>query len=180
MSFRDNWDRLVNIEQGYVDDPDDSGGATRWGVTELVARRHGYRGRMRHLPLDTAMTISKLEYWDPMRLDEIDALAPPVASEMFEFGYHAGPNRAALHLQRCLNALNRRRKDYDDIVVDGAVGGRTLMALRGLEKARGREGLEVLYRLLDSLQGAYYVELVERREKDERFLYGWARHRLRR
>jgi len=36
----------------------------------------------------------------------------------------------------------------------------------------------VLCRALNCLQGAYYIELAERREKDERFVYGWLKNRV--
>jgi len=35
-----------------------------------------------------------------------------------------------------------------------------------------------LYKMLNALQGAYYIELAERREKDEDFIYGWFKHRV--
>jgi len=31
---------------------------------------------------------------------------------------------------------------------------------------------------LNCLQGAFYVELAEKREKDERFVYGWLLNRV--
>ena len=41
-------DRIINAiidrEGGYVDEPDDSGGETNYGVTKAVARANGYRG----------------------------------------------------------------------------------------------------------------------------------------
>ena len=35
-----------------------------------------------------------------------------------------------------------------------------------------------MFILLNCLQGAYYVDLAERREKDQRFMYGWLTHRV--
>ena len=178
MNFQENWERLVGIEGGFVDDPSDSGGATKFGVTERVARRHGYQGPMRDLPLGTAMDIAKIEYWDPMQLDELSQIFPLVAGELFDTGYNTGTARAVRFLQRSLNALNRQGRDYDDQVVDGKTGKRTLNALRQYKLARPRLGESVMLKALDCLQGAFYIDLVERREKDEKFLYGWLRHRI--
>ena len=47
-------DRIINgiieREGDYVDNPDDSGGPTRWGITEREARANGYTGAMQALP----------------------------------------------------------------------------------------------------------------------------------
>ena len=41
-------DDLIAREGGFVDHPADKGGPTRWGITQAVARRHGYMGRWKH------------------------------------------------------------------------------------------------------------------------------------
>lgn len=41
---------LIDREGGFVDHPADRGGATCFGITEAVARAHGYGGAMRELP----------------------------------------------------------------------------------------------------------------------------------
>ena len=40
---------VAPVEGGYADDPADLGGKTNLGITEAVARRHGYTGDMRDL-----------------------------------------------------------------------------------------------------------------------------------
>lgn len=47
MSIRDDIiNEILEVEgKQFADDPADSGGATRWGVTEKVARYWGYRGK---------------------------------------------------------------------------------------------------------------------------------------
>ena len=47
-------DDLIDREGGYVDHPADRGGRTCFGITEAVARAHGYDGAMRDLPRATA------------------------------------------------------------------------------------------------------------------------------
>ncbi|KKM08171.1 hypothetical protein LCGC14_1726580, partial [marine sediment metagenome] len=39
----------LGIEGDFSDDPADSGGATKWGITESVARAFGYSGRMQNM-----------------------------------------------------------------------------------------------------------------------------------
>ena len=46
-TFDKAWEETGRAEGGFVDDPDDSGGATNWGITEKVARKQGYTGHMR-------------------------------------------------------------------------------------------------------------------------------------
>ncbi len=47
-------DELIDCEGGYVNHPPDRGGPTRYGITEAVARTHGYRGAIRALPVEEA------------------------------------------------------------------------------------------------------------------------------
>ena len=55
MNFDQAFDALLEHEGGYSDHAADPGGKTRYGITEVVARSHGYRGDMRELPLDAAL-----------------------------------------------------------------------------------------------------------------------------
>lgn len=166
------------VEGGFVDDPQDSGGATRYGITERVARANGYTGSMRELPLAEARRIAKAQYWDTLRLDEVDRSSPAIAKELFDTGYNMGIVAAGRMLQRSLNALNRQAADYPDVSADGLVGPMTIAALRAYLAKRGPAGVTVLLRALNALQGAAYIELAERRGKDEAFAYGWLKNRV--
>jgi len=83
-----------------------------------------------------------------------------------------------LFIQRALNALNRAARDYPDIAVDRDIGPRTLSALDGFLKARGKSGETVLLRAMEALQGERYIALAERRPSQEAFLYGWLANRV--
>ena len=50
-------DALIDREGGYVNHPADKGGPTCFGITEAVARAHGYGGAMQSLPRDEAAAI---------------------------------------------------------------------------------------------------------------------------
>ena len=58
------------------------------------------------------------------------------------------------------------------------IGSRTLAALKTYIYIRKEVGCTVLHRALNALQGAFYISLVERRQKDERFVYGWFANRV--
>lgn len=179
MSYRDEViNKIIKIEGGYVNDPADSGGETNYGVTIAKAREYGYEGEMSELPLEIAKQIYIVEFWDRLRLNEVLELSTTVAREMVDTGINLGVKRSAIFLQRSLNVLNNRGKLYEDLVVDGHIGNKTMQALKAYFGIRGDEGRLVLFNMLNCLQGAFYVELAERREKDERFVYGWYRHRI--
>ena len=169
---------IVQIEGGYVKDPNDSGGETRWGITKKAARKFGYKGAMRDLPIWIAYEIYEKRYLKKIRFDEIAAMSELVAKELADTSVNMGWRRAGEFLQRSLNVLNRGGKDYDDLVVDGKIGAKTIEALRRYLDRRGKEGEAVLYKMLNALQGAFYVELAERRSKDEKFVFGWYRNRV--
>ena len=116
MNFEKAFEKLLGHEGGFVDHPRDPGGATRYGITQRVARAHGYQGEMRELPVAEARRIARIAYWDAVRADEVpDA----VRYDLFDAAYHSGPEQATKWLQRAAGA--------DD---DGKLGPKTLLAVR--------------------------------------------------
>jgi lysozyme family protein len=170
---------LIDREGGFVNHPSDRGGPTKYGITQAVARAHGYSGAMRSLPRDEAAAIYKRLYWLRPGLDRVARRSEAVAAELFDSGVNMGPAVAATFLQRALSALNRDRRDYADLVPDGRIGPATLAALDTFFQLRGKQpGETVLLRALDALQGERYIRLAERRPANEAFLYGWLANRV--
>ncbi|GAA4000960.1 glycoside hydrolase family 108 protein [Sphingomonas humi] len=171
-------DGLIAREGGYTNHPADRGGPTRYGITEAVARAHGYSGPMSLLPRDEAAAIYRRLYWLRPRYDQVARRAPRVAAELFDTGANMGPGVATTFLQRALTALNRNAKDFADITPDGRIGPRTLGALDSFLDLRGAGGETVLLRALEALQGERYLRLAEKRPANEAFLYGWLANRI--
>ena len=172
-------DGLIEREGGFVDHPCDKGGPTCFGITQAVARAHGYAGPMRQLPRSEAAAIYRRLYWARPRLDEVARRSPRLAAELFDTGVNMGPAVAVTFLQRALTALNRNAADYPDLTPDGRIGPATLTALDTFYAKRGRSsGETVLLRALEALQGERYLRLAERRPANEAFLYGWLANRI--
>ena len=168
----------IGIEGGYSDNPNDPGGKTKFGVTERVARKNGYIGDMREMPVEIAKEIAKREYWDSLSLDTVAGLSAPIAAELFDTGYNMGPPVAARFLQEWLNAFNRRGQDYADISSDGKIGPATTDALKQFLDKRGTAGTKVLLAALNASQAARYLGVVEARPASEDFIYGWISRRV--
>jgi lysozyme family protein len=113
-SFDDAFTALMGNEGSYVNNPADPGGATRWGITERVARANGYVGEMRALPLETARDIFKRLYWDPLHLDEFDSR---IAFQMADSNFNGG--QTVRWAQAAAGAA-----------VDGKMGPMTIAAIR--------------------------------------------------
>ncbi len=171
-------DEVIAREGGYSNHPADKGGATRWGVTEAVARAHGYRGDMRSYPRSEAVVVYRRIYWLRPGFERVAEHAPRIAAELFDTGVNMGPAVAAGFLQRALNALNRGGLDYPDLAVDRSIGSATLNALKGFIACRGASGEKVLLKAMEALQGERYLGLAEERPANEAFLYGWLANRL--
>lgn len=171
-------DEVIRIEAGYVNDSDDSGGETNFGITKRTARAYGYRGKMRNLSRKKAFEIYSKKYWDILNLDDIEQLSPMIAEEMMDTGVNMGPGRSGRYLQRSLNVLNNRQSLFPDLIVDGSIGRKSIKALRSYIRIRGDDGVKVLHSMLNSLQGVHYITLSERRVKDEKFVFGWFRNRV--
>ena len=171
-------DKVIKIEGDYSDHPADRGGPTRWGVTQAVARAHGYAGDMRHFPRDEAVSIYRRKYWLRPGFDRIAVHAPDIAAELFDTGINMGTATASGFLQRALNALNRNGRDYENISVDRIIGGNTLSALEAFVRKRGARGEAVLLKAIEALRGCRYIELAEKRPANQAFLYGWIANRI--
>jgi len=179
LSVDEMIDAAIDREGGYVNHPADKGGATCFGITEAVARAHGYAGAMHNLPRDEAVAIYRRLYWLRPHFDEVAKRSARIAAELFDTGVNMGPAVATTFLQRALTALNRNGADYADLTPDGRVGTRTLDALDAFLAVRGKSGGEtVLMRALEALQGERYLRLAERRPANEAFLYGWLANRI--
>ena len=119
MNFDVAFAKLLGHEGEFSDHPDDPGGKTRYGITEAVARRVGYRGDMRELPLDLAKRIYKAEYWDAVRADE---MPPAVRYVLFDAAVNSGVGQAARWLQSAAG-----------VTPDGVIGPRTMAAVNALD-----------------------------------------------
>lgn len=106
--------RLLGNEGGYVDHPKDPGGATNYGITQRVARSHGYQGDMRNLPLSTAVSIYRSDYWAPIKADQ---LPEGLRFHVFDAAVNSGSAQAIKWLQRAAG-----------VEQDGVIGPRTLSA----------------------------------------------------
>lgn len=170
---------VTGLAEGkYSNNPKDRGGETMFGITVDVARANGYHGPMIQMPIGVAMQIAKSQYWDLLRLDEIDLLSPKIAAELFDSSYNCGTGQAGKWLQRSLNALNREGRDYADVNDDGLVGPKTILAFKEFMRIRGKEGESVLFKALNCLQGAYYIEISQSRPSNEDFVFGWISKRI--
>ncbi|MGE0373449.1 MAG: glycoside hydrolase family 108 protein [Gammaproteobacteria bacterium] len=183
--FEDAYAGLAPAEGGYANDPDDPGGETFAGITRrdfpewrgwgvIDARTAERPGEPPVLtPADFAVlgelaaAFYRAEFWADMQGDRL--LSQAIASECFEASVNVGTTRAVRWLQRALNVCNRRATLWPDLVVDGRIGEATIAAVADAVLRR-REGVVVA--AMNILQGAHYVDLMERRDVNERFT-GW-------
>ena len=170
---------IVKREGGYVNNPKDRGGPTCWGITEAVARRHEYKGGMKELPRELAVKMYLQDYVIAPGFYQIAALNAAIAEELVDSGVNCGPGRPGPWLQRILNLLNREANLFPDLVVDGILGTETRAALSTVLRHRGKDGETVIINALNCLQGAYYVEITEKRAANEEFFFGWILNRVR-
>jgi lysozyme family protein len=84
-------DELIHREGGFVNHPDAKGGLTCFGITEAVARAHGYAGAMRSLPRHEAAAIYRRLYWLRPRFDQVAKRSERIAAELFDTGVNMGP-----------------------------------------------------------------------------------------
>ncbi|MDH3262454.1 MAG: holin-associated N-acetylmuramidase [Paracoccaceae bacterium] len=126
-SVSDIAEEIVAREGGYVNDPDDPGGATKYGVTIHTMRRLGIDltgdGRVseadvRRLTRERARDIYVEHYF---RRPGLAGLPEALQPSVFDMYVNAGGNAVRV-LQRLLNEMG------ETLTVDGALGPLTLAA----------------------------------------------------
>ncbi len=179
--FNQAFEKLIKFEGGYVNDPDDTGGETYKGISRNnFPNWNGWNRIDRHkgsldfdsvLEGDTVLQASvesfyKENFWDKMKCD----LMPNyVAEEVFEASVNMGIHRATEILQTALNLLNNNQKRYRNVVVDGELGNITITVLK---VAKTKVSSKLMFNVLNFLQAKFYIELMERNEKYEKYI-GW-------
>ena len=170
---------LIKREGGYVNHPNDRGGPTMFGITEVVARAYGYHGRMSEMPISMAHAIYLDRYWVDPKFHRVNEHSAALAEELLDTGVNMGPKRAAMFLQRGLNVLNRQGKLFPDLAqIDGNLGPLSIAALRAYLGNRGKDGETVLVRLMNAFQAVRYVDIAEANPTQEDFMHGWILHRV--
>lgn len=156
--FNEAFRRTVGHEGGFVDDPDDPGGRTKYGISQ----RSYPDADIENLSLTDAKEIYRKDYWTPLRCDDISS--DEVAIELFDTGVNMGNTQAVKIAQRAVNFISR-----DSIVVDGKIGRNTLARINEwcLRDA------ELLFKVMNGFQFIRYVEIVAGRETSRKYARGW-------
>lgn len=178
MNYEAVLDAILSREGGYVDNPDDKGGPTMYGITQITARREGYNGPMQDLPASVARAIYRRRYISDPWFDRVALVSEAIASEAIDTGVNMGPSIAATMLQRWLNALNGDGSRYAAVFADGRIGEVTMDALRKYLRWRGADGERVMVCALNCTQGTRYLEIAEQNPAQRQFLFGWLLNRV--
>lgn len=133
---------------GYVDDPLDAGGETKFGV----AKNANPDLDIENLTWEEAKAVYFDRYWIPGACDRLPARI------------------AVLHFDGCVNhGVGRGKKFLQSavgVVADGIVGKLTLTA------ANNQDPIEICERICD-MREQFYRDIVARKPNQIRFLNGW-------
>lgn len=161
--FEQAFGEILGFEGGYSNDPDDSGGKTKYGITESTARKAGYEGEMKDLTLESAKKMYYELYWKRWNYHKIKDQR--IAVEMFDQAVNMGPVTANKNLQKAYNLLNCGKAG--DLKVDGVIGPITLAYVNRYPY------MTDLLQLLNVLQAKHYIDIVESNPSQEKFFRGW-------
>jgi len=140
---------IISLEGGYVNDPADPGGETKYGISKQAFPDVD----VANLTEAGARDLYFSYYWIP---GKCSMLPERLRLIYFDMCVHNGLNAAAVTLQRALCGAGYI------VEVDGVIGQETLSAATKLEPERLRS-----YRILRLAQ------LVASKPSLEKFWYGW-------
>jgi lysozyme family protein len=111
VTFDQVFDKLINHEGGYVFNPHDPGGETKFGIS----KRSYPHLDIHSLTLADAKTIYRRDFWDRAQCDK---LHPDLAFDLFDGAVNSGIGQAIRWLQRAVGVAD-----------DGVVGPLTLASI---------------------------------------------------
>lgn len=163
-SVREIAEGIVAREGGYVNDPDDPGGATNFGVTIHTMRRLGLdldrdgtvtAADVRALTRGQAVDIFVEHYFDRPRIAELPETIRPSVFDMY---VNAGSNAVRI-LQQLLRDMRI------EVTVDGIIGPQTIAASQRAYEA-APEHLADAYGIA---RRNYYYRLADRRPSSRKY-----------
>ena len=142
--------KVLEHEGGYVNDPYDKGGETKYGI----AKRWYPDIDIKALTKNDAVNIYYNEYWRPSRAEE---LPNDIKSTYFDMCVNMGQSQAVKILQHAINS-----RKVNKIKEDGVIGNITIENSGRISKKR-----------LQAYRCLFYGKLVNKKPEQERFYYGW-------
>lgn len=160
MTDRERFERLIGFvlahEGGYVNDPDDPGGETKYGVS----KKSYPHVDIASLTIEQAKDIYYEDWWLPLKCPQIHD--DKVAQKYLDTCVNTGKGTGTKILQRALQMIGYR------ITVDGAIGPKTLAAVNAADP-------QALLVAMRQQQKAHYEQLIQKNPKLEKFRRGWMR-----
>lgn len=106
---------VIDAEGGYVNDPNDPGGETKFGISKAAYPNVD----IQNLTIEQAQYYYQRDYWNPVLADKLPS---PLDLYVFDAAVNQGVGRAIRILQEACK-----------IPVDGYIGGQTLAAAAHLQ-----------------------------------------------
>lgn len=147
---------LLGHEGGLVDDPNDPGGLTNFGITLRDHPDLGADG-IRALTPNAALAIYKRDFWDRYSYGE---MAPAIGGKLLDMAANMGAASAHTCLQRALRACGT------PVAEDGVLGPAT----RAAANVQPPDRLLAAFR---SELAAHYRLIVAAKPSDAEFESGW-------
>jgi len=168
--FQEAFDRTIKIEGGESNNPRDIGGKTFMGISRIYWPDWPGWSLVHHahttqIPLDLKQSgmlelvesFYKANFWIRIQGDKLSAVSPEIAYEVFDTAVNMDVPDAVKFLQTALNMQRTYCRSYQELLVDGLLGPKTLLALdRYLATQPGdREGNKKI--LLACMNGEQYI-----------------------
>ena len=153
-AFSDVLNDIMDFEGGYVNDPDDPGSETKYGISKTQYPNID----IKNLTFAEASSILEKDYWNRYRLSEINSQL--IANKLFLAFINLSPLSVARRVQTALNNCGA------NVMTDGVLGTASITAINYILEARLLDAIRVeLMRL--------YLYRVKTAPIKIKYLEGW-------
>jgi len=155
-TFNKAFELLLQFEGGYVNDPDDPGGETKFGISKSEYPDLD----IKNLTVEQAKEIYWRDYWLKAKCPDLEAYHPKLAIYHFDTAVNTGIRTAGRILQRAVNKQGFR------LYIDGIVGPITVSTIR-----KCHIGTLLRDYLLQRVE--YYTKIADKNKDLRKFFRGW-------
>lgn len=185
-NFNNSIEYILKNEGGLVDDKDDSGGITNYGLSlrylkNLINKKPELKSfydlnkdnkinadDIKLFNKNDAIKIYKEEWWNKYNYEKINY--HPLATKIFDFSIHMGPTKAIKLLQKSCLKINPNSK----LIIDGILNDETVNFINNLTISEKK----LLTMTLSFMAIKFYLKLVKQNPKYNKYIKGWVKRAI--
>lgn len=156
-AFDNAFNVTLGYEGGLTNDANDKGGLTKYGISHKTYPNED----IKNLTIDRSKFLYERDFWKATLCDKI--IDASIAGHVFDIAVNCGTGGAGQVVQKAINKI----KGKDTVVVDGAIGPKTIEQLNSITD------IHLLNKVIATYRARRYAIICVKDSTQLCFLEGW-------